>query len=114
MIKLITFGISLEVLKFTLICFVFDSICDSIGSSSFSQLASVKSKIVKQVNSHVNLIPINPVDERDFIQADKKSIEMFKNILEKNKVNATIRREMGRDINGACGQLRRNYNKVNK
>ena len=36
----------------------------------------------------------------------KKAVEQFKNSVEKNKINVTIRREMGRDINGACGQLR--------
>ena len=36
-------------------------------------------------------------------------IEAFKNKLEKNRINVTIRREMGRDINGACGQLRKSY-----
>ena len=39
-------------------------------------------------------------------QPDKAAVQHFKSILEKNKINVTIRREMGRDINGACGQLR--------
>ena len=43
------------------------------------------------------------------MQSDRASVEAFKNILEKNKVNVTVRREMGRDIDGACGQLRRRY-----
>lgn len=58
---------------------------------------------------HINLIPINPVKERNFKQSDKRNIENFKNMLEKSGINVTIRREMGRDIDGACGQLRRRY-----
>lgn len=62
--------------------------------------------LVRHINCHVNLIPVNPIKERDFVQSEKKAVLQFKTILEKNGVNATIRREMGRDINGACGQLR--------
>ncbi|MBQ2803791.1 MAG: 23S rRNA (adenine(2503)-C(2))-methyltransferase RlmN [Lachnospiraceae bacterium] len=56
---------------------------------------------------HINLIPVNPIKERDYVQSDTHRIQSFKNKLEKNKINVTIRREMGRDIDGACGQLRR-------
>ncbi len=58
---------------------------------------------------HVNLIPVNPIKERDFVQSETSRIMAFKNKLEKNKINVTIRREMGRDIDGACGQLRRRH-----
>ena len=58
---------------------------------------------------HVNLIPVNPIKERDFKRADDKSVQNFKYILENNLINVTIRRGMGSDINAACGQLRRNY-----
>ena len=58
---------------------------------------------------HVNLIPVNPIKERDFVQSESARIQAFKNKLEKNKINVTIRREMGRDIDGACGQLRRKH-----
>ena len=61
---------------------------------------------IKGINCHVNLIPVNPIKERDFIQSGKKAVLDFKRRLEKYKINVTIRREMGRDINGACGQLR--------
>ncbi len=56
---------------------------------------------------HVNLIPVNPIKERDFVQSETARIMAFKNKLEKKQINVTIRREMGRDIDGACGQLRR-------
>ena len=63
--------------------------------------------LVKPLNCHVNLIPVNPIKERDFVQSEMRAITAFKNKLEKNGINCTIRREMGRDIDGACGQLRR-------
>jgi len=65
--------------------------------------------LVKPLNCHVNLIPVNPIKERDFVQSENSAIQAFKNKLEKNKINVTIRREMGRDIDGACGQLRRRH-----
>ena len=63
--------------------------------------------ILKDRHCHLNLIPVNPIKERNYEKPDKKSAENFKNKLEKNGINVTIRREMGSDIDGACGQLRR-------
>ena len=60
-------------------------------------------------NCHVNLIPVNPIKERDYVQSDTKHIQAFKNKLESKMIHVTIRREMGRDIDGACGQLRRRH-----
>ena len=65
--------------------------------------------ILKKRNCHINLIPVNPIKERDFKKPSRKSAENFKNKLEKSEINVTIRREMGSDIDGACGQLRRRY-----
>lgn len=62
-------------------------------------------------NCHINLIPVNPIKERDYKSSDKGAVLAFKNKLEKNGINVTIRREMGRDIDGACGQLRRRHMK---
>ncbi|NLP34257.1 MAG: 23S rRNA (adenine(2503)-C(2))-methyltransferase RlmN [Clostridiales bacterium] len=64
---------------------------------------------IKGLNCHVNLIPVNPIKERNFRQSASERILNFKNILEKNRINVTIRREMGADINAACGQLRKSY-----
>lgn len=61
------------------------------------------------MNCHVNLIPVNPIKERDYVQSDRKSVERFKHMLEQGGITATVRREMGRDIDGACGQLRRRH-----
>lgn len=65
--------------------------------------------LLKDLNCHVNLIPVNPIKERDFNQTKDSDIHNFKNILEKNRINVTIRREMGTDIDAACGQLRKSY-----
>ena len=60
-------------------------------------------------NCHINLIPVNPIKERNYQSSSKEAVSAFKNKLEKNGINVTIRREMGRDIDGACGQLRRRH-----
>ncbi len=70
--------------------------------------------LIKGMNCHVNLIPVNPIKERDFVQPDNAVTMAFKNKLEKYGINATIRREMGRDIDGACGQLRKRYSEQKK
>ena len=63
-------------------------------------------------NAHVNLIPVNPVTEAGLKEPDRAAVLKFRERLTGMKVNATIRRELGRDIDGACGQLRRNDNKI--
>ena len=65
--------------------------------------------LAKPLCCHINLIPVNPIKERDYVQSDTKHIQAFKNKLESKKIHVTIRREMGRDIDGACGQLRRRH-----
>ncbi|MCD8325843.1 MAG: 23S rRNA (adenine(2503)-C(2))-methyltransferase RlmN [Lachnospiraceae bacterium] len=62
---------------------------------------------------HVNLIPVNPIEERDYQGTEPGKVKAFQNLLDQNGINATIRREMGRDIDGACGQLRRRQLKEN-
>lgn len=61
---------------------------------------------MRGLNAYVNLIPYNAVDEHGFAQSDKARVEEFKNELLRLKINATLRKEHGRDIDGACGQLR--------
>ncbi len=65
--------------------------------------------LVRGLNCHINLIPVNPIKERNYRKSESKKIQIFKNILEKNRINVTIRREMGADIDAACGQLRKSY-----
>ncbi len=64
-------------------------------------------KLAGRAGAHVNLIPVNPIKERDFKETEHPEVVSFKNKLEKSRINVTIRREMGRDIDGACGQLRK-------
>ena len=79
------------------------------GVNDTDEDARELSSLVKGMNCHINLIPVNPIKERDYVQSDTAVIHAFKNKLEKNGINVTIRREMGRDIDGACGQLRKRY-----
>ena len=79
------------------------------GVNDTDQDARELIQLIKGINCHVNLIPVNPIKERNYVQSNTKVIEAFKNKLEKAGINATVRREMGRDIDGACGQLRKRY-----
>jgi 23S rRNA (adenine2503-C2)-methyltransferase len=63
-------------------------------------------KLLKGLPSHVNLIPVNYVPERNYQRTPKEQIQAFLAELRRLGVNATIRREMGHDISAACGQLR--------
>ena len=81
------------------------------GQNDAPEHAQILTRLLKGRLCHVNLIPVNPIKERDYQQSDLSAIDKFKNMLEKNKINVTIRREMGRDIKAACGQLRRDYSK---
>ncbi|MBP5598646.1 23S rRNA (adenine(2503)-C(2))-methyltransferase RlmN [Pseudobutyrivibrio sp.] len=64
-------------------------------------------ELIGHLNCHVNLIPVNPIKERDFVSPSMDRAYAFQKKIEKYVNNATIRREMGRDIDGACGQLRK-------
>lgn len=84
------------------------------GQNDSPEKARELARLIKGRNCHVNLIPVNPIKERSYERADNSSIEVFKNILERNQITATVRRSMGRDIDAACGQLRRKYEEENK
>ncbi len=79
------------------------------GVNDTEEDARELSELLKGINAVVNLIPVNPIKERTFKPTDRAGALSFKNKLEKNHINVTIRREMGRDIDGACGQLRRRH-----
>jgi len=79
------------------------------GVNDLSEYAKELAGRLKGMNCHVNLIPVNPIKERNYRQSQAKNIQNFKNILEKYRINVTIRREMGTDIDAACGQLRKSY-----
>ena len=63
-------------------------------------------EMIKHLNCHVNLIPVNHVPERDYVKTTKEDIFKFENELKRRGINATIRRNQGADIDAACGQLR--------
>lgn len=64
--------------------------------------------LLRGINCHVNLIPVNEIKERDFT-SNRKALASFKDRIEKGGINVTVRRTLGTDINAACGQLRREY-----
>lgn len=66
-------------------------------------------QLLKGMLCHVNLIPVNEVKENSFKRSSNKAVETFAEILKDRGIEATVRREMGGDINAACGQLRRSY-----
>lgn len=68
--------------------------------------AKALAKLIKNLNCHVNLIPVNHVPERDYVKTSKEDIFKFEKELKRNGINATIRRNQGADIDAACGQLR--------
>ncbi|MBQ9065039.1 MAG: 23S rRNA (adenine(2503)-C(2))-methyltransferase RlmN [Blautia sp.] len=77
------------------------------GVNDSDECASELAGRIRGLNCHVNLIPVNPVKERHYRRTSRGKVLDFKNKLEKYGINVTIRREMGTDIDGACGQLRR-------
>lgn len=76
------------------------------------ECAEELSELIKGMLCHVNLIPVNNVDERNNIRSTDESVNNFLQILQKNGINATIRRTLGSDINASCGQLRRKRSEV--
>ena len=77
------------------------------GVNDSPQCAEELSARLKGMPCHVNLIPVNPVREREYRRGSRQNIFRFQKMLEERGINATIRRELGSDINAACGQLRR-------
>lgn len=75
-------------------------------NSSERDAAELASRL-RGINCHVNLIPLNHVKERNLLGVTRKEAEQFVQWLDRYKISATVRREMGSDIEGACGQLRR-------
>lgn len=75
------------------------------------QDAELLSNYLRYKQASVNLIPANPVLEQGFERPSKNAVERFVHILQKNRINATVRKEMGKDIDAACGQLRAKFAK---
>lgn len=79
------------------------------GVNDHREQAEELAELVRGLNCHINLIPVNPVKEREYEQSGQKHVEAFKHMLERHHIQVTVRREMGRDISAACGQLRKGY-----
>ena len=79
------------------------------GVNDSKENAEELANLVKGMNCHINLIPLNEVKERNCLRSDDRDILDFKIILEKKRKTVTIRREMGSDIDSACGQLRKKF-----
>lgn len=75
------------------------------------QDAELLCNYLRYKQASVNLIPANPVPEQGFERPSKNAVERFVHILQKNRINATVRKEMGKDIDAACGQLRAKFAK---
>lgn len=81
------------------------------GKNDSTQDAELLSNYLRYKHATVNLIPANPVPEQGFERPSKMAEERFLQVLQKNRINATVRKEMGKDIDAACGQLRAKFAK---
>ncbi|MBU3214142.1 23S rRNA (adenine(2503)-C(2))-methyltransferase RlmN [Clostridium estertheticum] len=79
------------------------------GLNDSKQDAEKLSALLKDMLCHVNLIPVNEIKENELKRSSNDDVVEFKRVLEVNNIQTTIRREMGLDINAACGQLRRSH-----
>ena len=77
------------------------------GVNDLPRQAKLLAAQAKKVRAHVNLIPLNHVEEREFRPSKPESFKAFLRILEKEGVNVTVRRSLGGDVDASCGQLRR-------
>ena len=84
------------------------------GVSDSPQQAELLARKLQGMAAHVNMIPLNAVDETGLRCSSRQAIAEFQRILEKSGVTATIRRTLGSDIDASCGQLRRKYEKADK
>ena len=83
------------------------SLIDGVNDSA--SCARELAALLRGRNCHVNLIPVNPVRERNYRRSLVTNVLQFQKMLENEGINVTIRRELGSDIDAACGQLRRHY-----
>ena len=76
------------------------------GVNDTSECALELANLVRGMNCYINLIPYNETNNISYKRSKKENISKFYDILKKNKINVTIRREYGSNISAACGQLR--------
>ena len=84
------------------------------GVNDSPEAAKTLLKRLKGLPAHMNLIPLNHVEESPLKPSNKKAVQQFQEILEKGGIPATVRRTLGSDIDASCGQLRRKYTKEKK
>ncbi|MBE6650294.1 MAG: 23S rRNA (adenine(2503)-C(2))-methyltransferase RlmN [Ruminococcaceae bacterium] len=84
------------------------------GVNDSVEHAKELAKRLKGIMCHVNLIPVNTIKEKNFKKSTKNSINLFTKTLNDSKINATVRRKLGSDIDAACGQLRNDHIKTNE
>lgn len=77
-------------------------------NDSYQSALDIKN-LLKDIKSHINLIPLNKIKEYDEEPSSSENIMKFRKYLEDFGFNVTVRRELGADINASCGQLRNNY-----
>ena len=80
---------------------------DGVNDSEYH--ARLLAKRARDVHAHVNLIPLNHVEERQFRPSTQGHMRAFIEILEQEGVNVTVRRRLGSDVDASCGQLRRKF-----
>ncbi|MBR4636805.1 MAG: 23S rRNA (adenine(2503)-C(2))-methyltransferase RlmN [Clostridia bacterium] len=83
------------------------------GVNAYEECAAELAERLRGINCHVNLIPLNSVKERDLLGVTRAYAHTFAGWLEKRHISATVRRELGTDIDGACGQLRNKHAEEN-
>ncbi len=81
------------------------------GVNDSAEHAQELASLLKGRNCHVNLIPVNPIEEREYRASTAPNVTQFLSVLEEKHVNATVRRTLGSDISASCGQLRKSYRK---
>lgn len=79
------------------------------GKNDTKEDAMALVKLLRGMIAHVNLIPVNEIKEKDYKKSCEKNVENFMNILNSCGIVTTVRRELGKDIDAACGQLRKKY-----
>ena len=84
------------------------------GVSDSPAQAELLAKKLQGMAAHVNMIPLNTVEESGLQCSSRQAIAEFQRILEANGVTATVRRTLGSDIDASCGQLRRKYEKADR
>ncbi len=79
------------------------------GENDTKEEAIQLAKLLKGMLCHVNLIPVNSVEERHYKSTNEQGVQLFANTLKQYHIETTIRRKLGEDIDAACGQLRHKY-----